>query len=258
MASVEEPHIFTPALVNTLRVGLSRVRGDINAPVSGDQVAADAALAIAPGAAAPPQISVPGVLTTAIGLGGLNRFVHRWTSGQLYDDAFLTHGTHAIKMGFAFERMRYNVTEKLSTNGRMNTYHSLAALLTDTPDQLNALAPGGSHEVQIRESLVAGYLQDDWRARPNLTLNLGLRYEFTTLPVDAGNNIQEITTLSNCATPGVVQGPRTPCGPQHFRSFISQNPPTTNFEPHPGLSSASSKASRPTVRGSFAMCTCAP
>src|SRR5260370_20041180 len=108
MASVEEPHIFTPALVNTLRPGLSRVRGDINDPVSGDQVATDAALAIAPGAAAPPQISVPGVLTTAIGLGGLNRFVHPWTSGRLYDDAFLTHGTHSIQMSFAVERLLSN------------------------------------------------------------------------------------------------------------------------------------------------------
>src|SRR6202171_1424030 len=39
MASVEETHIFTPAFVNTVRVGLSRVRGDINLPVSGDAIA---------------------------------------------------------------------------------------------------------------------------------------------------------------------------------------------------------------------------
>src|SRR5467141_3296682 len=103
MASAEETHIFGPALVNTFRAGVSRVRGDINDPVSGDAVAQDTTLAIAPGAAGPPQIGVPGVLTTAIGLGGLNRFLHRWTSGQFYDDAFLTRGTHSLKLGFAFE-----------------------------------------------------------------------------------------------------------------------------------------------------------
>src|SRR6195256_3548577 len=102
MASAEETHIFSPAVVNTFRAGLSRVRGDINDPVSGDTVATDKTLAIAPGAAGPPQIGVPGVVTTAIGLGGLNRFLHRWTSGQFYDDAFMTRGTHSIKMGFAF------------------------------------------------------------------------------------------------------------------------------------------------------------
>jgi len=255
MFSLEETHTFNAALVNTLRGGISRVRGDINTPVSGTGAAVDSTLAIAPGAAAPPQIGVSGDghITTAIGLGGLNRFLHRWTSGQFYDDAFLTHGTHSIKFGFAFERMRYNNTEKLSPNGRMNNYPSLAALLANNADQLNALAPGGSHEVQIRQSLVAGYLQDDWRARPNLTVNLGIRYEFTTLPVDAGNNIQEITSLVNCATPGVLPSPSSPCGPQHVGSFISQNPTTKNFEPRIGFSWDPFKDSRTAVRGGFGM-----
>src|SRR5258706_1938765 len=38
MASAEETHIFNPQLVNTIRLGVSRVRGDINLPVSGDTV----------------------------------------------------------------------------------------------------------------------------------------------------------------------------------------------------------------------------
>src|SRR5712692_7239157 len=143
MASAEETHIFNPQLVNTIRLGVSRVRGDINLPVSGDTVATNSALEIAPGAIAPPQIGVPG-LTTAIGLGGLNRFLHRWNSGQIYDDAFLARGAHTIKLGFAFERMQYNVLEKLSPNGRLNNYASLAAFLNNTPIKLNALAPAHS------------------------------------------------------------------------------------------------------------------
>jgi hypothetical protein len=245
MASAEETHIFSPALVNTFRAGVSRVRGDINDPVSGDAVAKDTTLAIAPGAAGPPQIGVPGVLTTAIGLGGLNRFLHRWTSGQFYDDAFLTRRTHALKMGFAFERMLYNITEKLSPNGRMNNYPNLAALLNNTPNRLNALAPGGSSGVAIRESLFAGYLQDDWRFRPNLTINMGVRYEFTTLPKDANNKIQEITTLANCsASP-------TACGPVHVDSFIASNPTSKNFEPRIGFSWDPFKNGKTAVRGGF-------
>jgi hypothetical protein len=253
MASVEETHIFSPALVNSFRVGVSRVRGDINNPVSGSGAAIDSTLAIAPGADAPPQIGVPGVLTTAIGLGGLNRFLHRWTSGQAYDDAFLTHGTHSLKFGFAFERMLYNVTEKLSPNGRMNNYGSLSDLLNNVPDRLNALAPGGSHEVAIRESLFAGYIQDDWRVRPRLTLNLGVRYEFTTLPKDANNRIQEITTLVNCATPGVAPSLTSPCGPVHVGSFIASNPTTKNFEPRIGLAWDPSGNGKTAVRAGFGM-----
>jgi hypothetical protein len=251
MASAEETHIFSPAVVNTFRAGLSRVRGDINAPVSGDSVSKDTALAIAPGAIGPPQIGVPGVLTTAIGLGGLNQFLHRWTSAQAYDDAFITRGTHTIKAGFAFERMLYNITEKLSPNGRMNNYTTLAALLSNAPDRLNALAPGGSSEVGIRQSLVAVYVQDDWRWKSNLTVNLGLRYEFTTLPKDANNRIQEITTLVNCATPGVAPSPSSPCGPAHVNSFIHDNPTTKNFEPRIGFSWDPLKTGKTAVRGSF-------
>jgi len=254
MAGVEETHIFSPSVVNSFRAGINRVRGDINNPVSGSGAAVDSALAIAPGAAATPQISVSGgVLTTAIGLGGLNRFQHRWTSGQFYDDAFVTRGTHSIKFGFAAERMLYNVTEKLSPNGRMNNYPSLAALLANAPDQLNALAPGGSNEVAIRESLFAGYIQDDWRARPNLTLNLGLRYELTTLPKDANNRIQEITTLVNCATPGVAPSLTSPCGPVHVGSFIKDNPTTKNFEPRLGFSWDPFRSGKTAVRAGFAM-----
>jgi Carboxypeptidase regulatory-like domain/TonB dependent receptor-like, beta-barrel len=251
MASAEETHIFSPAFVNTFRVGVSRVRGDINDPVSGNSVATDTTLAIAPGAIGPPQIGVPAFLTTAIGLGGLNRFLHRWTSGQVYDDAFVTRGTHSLKLGFAFERMLYNITEKLSPNGRMNNYPSLAALLNNAPDRLNALAPGGSNEVAIRESLFAGYIQDDWRFRSNLTLNMGVRYEFTTLPRDANNRIQEITTLVNCATPGVAPGPSSPCGPVHVNSFIKNNPTTKNFEPRIGFSWDPLKNGKTAVRGGF-------
>jgi outer membrane receptor protein involved in Fe transport len=182
--TAEETHIFNSSIVNTVRGAVSRIIGLINAHVSGDAVATDASLAIAPGAAAPPQIGVTG-LTTACGLNGFNKFNHAWNSFQFYDDAFITRGSQAIKVGFAFERMEYNILEMANPNGRMNTYPSLAAFLSNTPEQLNAVAPNGSHEVGLRESLFAGYFQDDWKASKKLTLNLGLRYEATSKPTNS-------------------------------------------------------------------------
>ena len=256
----EETHLFGAGLVNTVRLGVSRALGKINDPVSGDAVAKDATLAIAPGAGAPPEIPVPG-LTTAFALGGFNRFTHAWNSFQAADDAFLTKGKHSIKFGFAFEYMQYNVLEQLSPNGRMNTYGSLAAFLSNTPDQLNALAPGGSHEVGLREKLFAGYIQDDWRFRPNLTVNLGLRYEATTRPTDANTvpgytvngysvaaaGFQEIVSLSNC-----LSGP-TACGPVGVNSPLLQNPTTKNFEPRIGLEWDPFKQGKTVVRAGFGM-----
>jgi hypothetical protein len=257
MVSAEETHIFSPAVVNTVRAGFSRVIGNINTPVSGNAVATDATLAIAPGAKATPQIPISGI-TTAFGLGGFNRFKHAWNSIQLYDDAFYTRGTHALKFGFAFERMQYNILEQLSPNGRMNGY-SLDAFLTNAPHQLNALAPGHSFEVGLRESLFAGYLQDDWRFRPNLTFNLGLRYEATTRPTDshtvpgytvngytvATANFQQIQTLLNCQ-PGT-----TACGPVGASSPILNNPTTLNYEPRIGFSWDPFKHGTTAIRGGF-------
>jgi outer membrane receptor protein involved in Fe transport len=260
MGSFEETHIFSPQLLNTFRVGLSRALGEINTPVSGDTAATNIALAIAPGAKATPQIPVPG-LTTAYGLGGFNRFTHAWNSAQLSDDAFWTHGKQSIKFGFDFENMQYNVLEQLSPNGRMNTYPSLAAFLSNTPDKLNALAPGGSHEVGLREKLFAVYLQDDWRIKPNLSVNLGMRYEFTTKPADANTvpgytvngysvaaaGFQEILSLANCTQSA------TACGPVGVSSPLLQNPTTKNFEPRIGLEWDPFKDGKTAVRGGFGL-----
>ena len=258
--SIEETHIFNPELLNTFRFGVSRVQGDINTPVSGDAVATDPTLAIAPGAKATPQIPIAGI-TTAYGLGGFNRFTHAFNSLQADDDAFITRGTHAIKIGFAFERMQYNILEQLSPNGRLNTYSSLQNFLTNAPNKLNALAPGGSTEVGLRESLFAGYIQDDWRAKPNLTLNLGLRYEMTTRPTDANTvpgytvngytveaaGFQQIQTLQNC-TPGT-----TLCGPVGTNSPIRSNPTVYNFEPRIGLAFDPFSNHKTAIRAGFGM-----
>ncbi len=257
--SIEETHIFSAELLNTFRFGVSRVEGDINTPVSGDSVATDPTLAIAPGAKATPQIPISGI-TTAYGLGGFNRFTHAFNSIQADDDAFITRGTHSLKVGFAFERMQYNILEQLSPNGRMNSY-SLLGFLQNDPKQLNALAPGGSTEVGLRESLFAGYIQDDWRAKSNLTLNLGLRYEMTTRPTDANTvagytvngytvaaaGFQQIQTLNGC-TPGT-----TLCGPVGTNSPIRSNPTVYNFEPRIGLAWDPFNDNKTAVRAGFGM-----
>ncbi len=156
--------------------------------------------------------------------------------------------------------MQYNVLEKLSPNGRMNTY-TLANFLNNAPNKLNALAPGGSHPIGFRESLFAGYVQDDWRARPNLTLNIGLRYEATTRPTNsttvpgytvagytvATANFQEIISLSNCGSSP------TACGPVGLDSPIITNPTTKNFEPRFGFAYDPFSNGKTAIRGGFAM-----
>ncbi|HXN25229.1 MAG TPA: TonB-dependent receptor [Candidatus Dormibacteraeota bacterium] len=255
MASVEETHMFSSHFLNTVRAGVSRVRGDINLPVSAPNAAAgSASLAVLPGAIATPRLAITG-LTPVVGLGGNNQFFHRWNSGQFYDDAFVTRGKHEIKIGFAFERMQYNVTERLSPNGQMRfgttatILNPFEAFLRNLPTGATATGlqppPGGATEVGIRESSFAGYVQDDWRARSNLTLNLGLRYEMATKPTEAHNKFQEITTLENCAASP------TACLPVPVNSPIANNPTLKNFEPRIGFAWDPHSNGKTAVRGGF-------
>ena len=117
------------------------------------------------------------------------------------------------------------------------------------------------HEVGLRETLLAAYIQDDWRARSNLTFNLGLRYEFTTRPSDANTvpgytvngytvaaaGFQEITTLANC-TPGT-----TACGPIGVHSPIRTNPTAFNYEPRLGFAWDPFHDQKTAIRGGFGM-----
>ena len=81
------------------------------------------------------------------------------------------------------------------------------------------------------------YGQDDWRATSRLTLNLGLRYEFMTTPVELNGNgyaIRNIVTDS-AGTPG----------------SIMQNPTYHNFSPRLGFAYDLTGKGKTSIRGGF-------
>lgn len=195
MVGLEETHIFSPALVNTARIGFNRSVGLVGIGGSAlNPLAADQSLGVGLGRNAP-IIQIEGVPTLMQGsVGSQSKYQHLQNSYQVYDDAFLLHGTHSIKFGGAFERLQANTTNINRPNGTF-LFASLQDFLQNIPTSLQIGNPIVGHEIGSRMSFFGAYIQDDWHFRPNLTLNLGLRYEPTSLPSEVHNGFSAVQNI---------------------------------------------------------------
>ncbi len=88
-------------------------------------------------------------------------------------------------------------------------------------------------------------IQDDWRWKSNLTLNLGLRYEMTTVPTETNGKIANLRNLADplpvCGT--MVAGSCSGTGPFFY------NPTYHNFEPRVGFAWDPLKTGKFAIRG---------
>jgi hypothetical protein len=256
VAALEWTHTFTPALLNTARLGYNRnfttnnlTTGAI-APAYGDP-----SLSMMPGYDAPGMLVSGGGSRTSAGLpGGYTYF--RWNSIQFYDDAFWTRGNHSLKFGFAMENMRYNPLTLYLPNGLLRI-GSLTNLLTNQPNSLEAGLPSKVSPRAYRETLLGGYVQDDWHWRHNLTLNIGLRYEMSTVVSEAYGKLTSLRNVSDplpyCGTTDIaltsVFGKQGCAGVKP----ITSNPTLLNFEPRIGFAWDPRGDGKMAVRGGFAI-----
>ena len=123
---------------------------------------------------------------------------------QVQDNATKQVGTHSLKFGGEFQRQR-QPNFFLPNSAGLFTFNCFATCPAgQQSDFINNHAAqfvfaDGPPEITFVENDGAFYLQDDWKARSNLTLTLGLRYE---LPSQAMNALHDITVAreSNPAT----------------------------------------------------------
>jgi hypothetical protein len=118
---------------------------------------------------------------------------------QINDGLSVVRGAHSLKMGFEARRIEHNGINDLLARGSMTFSGALSG--AGASDLLLGLLSFGiqsqSDAVQtLRTTATNYYFQDDWKVRPSLTLNLGIRYEYNTPATDPTNRM----TVLNLAT----------------------------------------------------------
>ena len=149
-------------------------------------------------------------------------------------------GNHFMKFGGDVRVIRMT-TDQLG--GTTYSFANLAAFLTNTPSTIqyfgdlsepSPFSNGASGPKHTKQEYYVGYAQDEWRVRPNFTLNFGLRYDYYTPLREADNRIVKF----NIDT-GKIDPQTTP--------FIIQK--KDNFQPR--LSMTFSPTSKTVIRGGF-------
>jgi len=203
--ALTDVHLFTPTMINEFRFGLIRHNGSLSGTgQAGVPFAQQNNFALFPG-------PVPGFGTinfnysgvqagtqefTTVGGGDLNNNIE--TRGQIGDSISWARGKHAVKFGIDLRNARLNTLR----GSPVFAAEYYGAVFSSSSDSAGSGLPFadfllgypssilGAPMLQWgrqRDSYFGGFVQDDWKITPKLMLNVGIRYELYTQPIDARN-----------------------------------------------------------------------
>jgi hypothetical protein len=211
--TMEYRNVVSDRTFQTARFGYSRTR-------IGQNVEANLASPL-------PPFVAGRALVGDIDIGGMQRFgpqssanlrlAQNVYSGQY--DVTQTRGRHLLKAGVLAENYRDFMTNPTFSLG-IYTFANVRTFLENRATRFVGLAPQGDINRDWRWTLYAMYVQDHFQITPRVTLNAGLRYEFTTMPVDEGGRDSALIDLNDTA-PTVGQ--------------LYDNPTYTNLSPRLGV-----------------------
>lgn len=243
-------HNFGSHLLHNLRYNFSRNRSE-TVPFFAYKRDISGELGIRGPSRDPVNFGPPNLNFTNFGdLTDASPLLARNQTSAISDGLTLVQGPHNLSFGGEFRRSQLNTRTDQNARGTL----VFTGLATSALDEHGRPAPGtgfdfadfllglpqsssirfGSSSNYFRASAVSFYAQDDWRARTNLSLNLGLRYEYFTPYQEKYNRIANLDIAPGFAAVAVVTpgslGPYSGAFPPGL-----VDPDRNNFSPRLGL-----------------------
>jgi len=202
-------HTFSPSLVNSARVGFTRTDWNVGLPADSTGLfgtSGDTKVGI--GFSNQAYEGFTGQLisggASSVGNQALNNGTIIDNTYSYIDNLTWQHGLHFLSMGI--QALRYqqnyptsnnsgylgnlNYTGAFTSNGAGSNGYGAADFVLDRVQ--SAQATLASLNVGQRQWRTAGFINDDYKFRPNLTFNLGLRYEFDEPWIESNNKTGNI------------------------------------------------------------------
>jgi outer membrane receptor protein involved in Fe transport len=139
---------------------------------------------------------------------------------QFIDNFTWSRASHNVKTGVSVTRYMNDQDSSFDFGGNY-VFTSLENFVQNRPGTYEGQGPGSTTARRWRQNLIGLYAQDDWSANRNLTLNLGVRYEFITTPHELDGRMASMRDLQAART--------VPGGP------IFKNPSLKNVAPRAGF-----------------------
>ena len=226
VGSIEETHVFSPQMLNTFRVGFSRAAFSLDSSLLSTF---SPSLSFVTGQG-PGGIVVGGGATTTglatITSAGPNNAAGVWNRRNLYtvtDNFQINKGKHQLSFGIWLQRMQDN-EDTASRQLGVATFASLTTFLQGTVTTFQVVPD--ANELGWRSLFGAWYAQDAIKLRRNLTLQVGIRHEFSTGYNEESGRAANYITDGN----GVLQ-----TNPRVANSAFTQNNAKLLFAPRIGL-----------------------